>query len=93
MFKIYKYAVCPSEDPIKIKTYRDAQILSCGLDGRGEPSIWVLINDEEPEEFLNMLCVGTGWPLDSLIEPFDNLGFVGTINDGPYVWHVFEVKG
>ncbi len=66
---------------------RDAQILHVGLQG-GWLNVWagvdpVFRDDTVPRR---IQVVGTGHE-----ELPDNVWHLGTVQQGPYVWHVFEV--
>lgn len=46
--------------------------------------IWFRVNPDLPTVRRRFVTVGTGWP--------DAYGkYIGTLHDGGYVWHVFEV--
>ena len=46
---------------------------------------------DEPEEKVRILCVGTGWPLDAIMnEEANGLNFIGTVKEGIYMWHLFQ---
>lgn len=64
-----------------------AQVLSVGLQ-HGKICVWVLIDDERPVQMVQFAIVGTGnhcwcstWP------------FIGTVQQPPFVWHVFMRRG
>ena len=92
MLKIFKYEIAPSYEPIQIKTYAGAHVLSCGLAPDGFPYVWVMVDDSAPEGTLNVACVGTGWPLEPIFDKYNLRRFIGTIKDDPYMWHVFALE-
>ncbi len=54
------------------------------------PCIWALVNTEEGKTVRRMFRVyGTGRPIK---EPLESLTYIGTVQTGPFVWHVFERK-
>jgi hypothetical protein len=61
----------------------DYSVLSVGKDPNGDLCIWVAVNHESPARGVEFCVVGTG---NSLPHVGD---FIGTVNDGPFVWHVF----
>ena len=52
------------------------------------PCAWAIINTDLEEVHYTILCSGTGWPL---LDPQTKDTYIGTINDGPYVWHFFAI--
>lgn len=87
MKAIYKYEL-KNEVTLPIS----AQILHYGADPRGVLCLWAVVNtDEEKTKTLEFELVGTGWPLDEMFEQYGvSHEFVTTINDGPYMWHIFR---
>ena len=91
MTTIYKYPIEPNIEKIELNIPGGGPILSAGLDPMGVPCIWSIVNTDEPDEVVTFYCVGTGWPLDWIMEEQNNLKFVDTIKQGIYVWHIFTV--
>ena len=55
------------------------------------PCVWALVNTEEGKTVRRMFRVyGTGREIK---EPLEGLDYIGTVQTGPFVWHVFERKG
>ena len=53
--------------------------------------LWAMSNTDESHKVRRMFRIyGTGRPID---EDPANLNYIGTIQTGPFVWHVFERKG
>ena len=42
-------------------------------------------NDEKVE--YDILQIGTGWDFSQ--NELDNIEFIGTVKEGPYIWHIF----
>ena len=65
------------------------QILKLAYDPTGTLCIWALVDTDKNKIDIDITLVGTGWPLD-----IDSkiVTYIDTINEGPYVWHAFEVK-
>lgn len=59
-------------------------ILSVGLDPQDQICLWAAVTAGPLEYFVEILIVGTGNKL-----PSDAGDFLGTVNDGPFMWHVF----
>lgn len=92
MITVYKYPIQPSLEKIELRIPGGGPILSAGLDPIGVPCIWAIANTDDSDEIVTVYCVGTGWPLDWIMEEQDNLNFVDTIKQGIYVWHVFTAN-
>jgi len=52
----------------------------------GEPALWAEVNTEAETALRAFIIRGTGQPI-----PDDSLDYVGSFNDGSFVWHVWEV--
>jgi hypothetical protein len=64
-------------------------ILLCVQAQEGNPCLWAEVNPQEAEMVpRNFLIYGTGW----VIADIKNIKkvYVGTYQQGPYVWHVYE---
>ena len=68
---------------------KHGQILSTGIDPKGNLCVWVLVDPLAPLVLRAFLCVGTG----NLIigHSFYDRKFIGTVVMTPFVWHVFEL--
>lgn len=88
MRKIFKYEIALVDGLQRIKMPKNAKVLSF-QNQTGTMQIWVLLNpDEKQQEDRCFVIIGTGHP----IQPEDyELSFVGTAQQGPFVWHLFEV--
>lgn len=78
---IHKFAVHP--DRQEIFAPRNAEILSVGMQD-GEIIVWMTVNPQEPFLYHRVYVVGTGREVPS------HCKFVGTVFDGPFVWHIFK---
>lgn len=65
-----------------------SQILAVQMQA-GVPTLWALVQPDADRETRRFETVGTGQPLS---DDLDGHGYIGTIQQGPYVWHVFEVR-
>ena len=52
----------------------------------GEICIWAEVNDELPKVTRTFKIVMTGEEL-----PDEDLRYIGTVQDGAFVWHLFEI--
>ena len=87
MKTIYKYRVAD-----KVEIPASAQILHYGIDPNGIICLWALIDTEEIKtKTKEYVIIGTGWPLDEMIQENEcHYNFVATVNEGLYMWHIFE---
>lgn len=52
--------------------------------------MWAIVDPDAPKESWGLSTVGTGW-----IEKdnyFDEMVYLDTVEDGPYIWHLFLFK-
>ena len=68
-----------------IKMPGEPKILSVGLDPKGVPCLWALVQPGNPEWRISVHIVGTGNPAENAV----GQTFVGSFVQGPFVWHVF----
>ena len=61
------------------------------FDPNENPCIWATVDTNSEKEIRRFALIGTGWPLDDFIEKY-HMNFLDTIKEGPYMWHVFELK-
>ena len=80
MSVIYKYPVTWA--PLYLP--QGAEILSAGLDPTGALCIWARVNPGEPLEPFIIYIVGTGGEVPA------GRTFIGTVLQGPWVWHFFK---
>lgn len=90
MRTIYKYIIPQSGGLQCIKMRKDAQIISVQMQG-GSLCLWAEVMADNPEEDREFQVFGTGEeiPLNANDEGF-NFGWQGTVQDGAFVWHVYE---
>jgi hypothetical protein len=79
---IYKYEV----DTIVVMPDK-AEILTVQLQN-GRPWIWAMVDTDEALVERNFNVIGTGWEIEEF-----NSKYIATFQDGPMVWHVFEILG
>ena len=87
MRSIWKFGLTGSNTPIKEKVIK---WLSAGSDSSGDICVWAIVDPEasvdERIEY-DILQIGTGWDFDQ--NELDNMEFIGTVKEGPYIWHIF----
>lgn len=83
MKQVFKYTIHPGLNTVRMSY--DAKILSVQLQ-HGEPQVWALVDPRGRTSERIFKTVMTG-------EPFEDQGclYIGTVQIGPIVVHVFEV--
>lgn len=84
MKTIYKYQL-NIVDIQQIEIPSGSIILSVGKDPQGKVCAWAKVDTSASIEIRTLFIVGTGNPA-----PDDKSVFIGTVTDGPFVWHIFE---
>lgn len=86
---IFKYTF--EVDPeVEIEMPKGAHILTVQVQ-HGYPTIWAIVDPEQPKEIRHLRLFGTGHPLD--IDPAASR-YIGTfqLDMGNFVGHLFEAK-
>ena len=87
MRSIWKFRLTSDSTSIKEKVIK---WLSAGYDPSGDICVWAIVDPEaeidEKVEY-NILQIGTGWNFNQ--NELDNMEFIGTAKEGPYIWHIF----
>jgi hypothetical protein len=81
---VYKWALKLGHNKVFIP--EGAIVLDAQMQ-HGSPTIWALVNTEVPSRDRFFIAVGTGHPV-----PDNTKTYIGTMQDGSFVWHVFEVQ-
>jgi len=71
------------DDSVTIKGPWPTSFQHLAMQGR-VITLWAIAGDMLPTKDRTFLVVGTGHVIQG------DLGYVGTVQDGMYVWHVFE---
>ena len=90
MITVYKYPIRPSAEEIELDIPGGGPVISVGIDPTGTPCVWAIADTEKEDVPVKVYCVGTGWPIDWIIEQEDSIEAVGSIKDGIYMWHIFK---
>ena len=85
--KIYKYPF-PVIQNVTIKMPKGARILTVQMQGEN-PYIWAIVDQNMTKEDRHFKVYGTGHDLNMK----QNEEYIGTWQEGSFVWHLFEVKG
>lgn len=67
-----------------------ASMSHCANLGREVPHIWVEVDSDVSEEIRTFEVYGTGHMIKA--ELGKARAYVGTVFEGPFVWHIYEVK-
>ncbi len=92
---IWKFSFPITDRPILTDVPVGAEFLSVGAQNAGivpharELQMWARVDPAARRQTLRLRVVGTGHPC----EDTDNLPFLGTVIDSPFVWHVFLEVG
>ena len=90
MFTIWKYVIEPCMNIQIFDMPIGAVILSFGADAAGKMCFWAQVDPSAALERRQVICIGTGWPLEELDEGKYGI-FIGTAIDGPCVWHLYDL--
>jgi hypothetical protein len=82
MKRIYKYEL---KDGRGVEMPIGAKILSI-QNQNNQPYIWALVDTDAECDFRYFTIVGTGHDFPEA----DDFTYINTIQDGPFVWHIFE---
>lgn len=63
-----------------------AKILTAALQN-GEPQMWAIVDKSQPVEERKFQVIGTGHEFD-----LSDKRFISTFQQGPFVWHLFELQ-
>ncbi|KKK62381.1 hypothetical protein LCGC14_3004920 [marine sediment metagenome] len=85
MKEIWKYTLPLTDYPV-VSMQKGARVLSVGVQ-HGEVQVWALVDPEAPTELRRFRVAGTGHPLEDEIA---SMRFIGTVQMGAFVWHIFE---
>jgi hypothetical protein len=80
---IWKYQFDVS-DAVTITMPSYAKLLHVGVQ-LGRLTVWALVDPEEKMVKRTIRIFGTGHPI-----PEDEIGYVGTVIQGMFVWHIFD---
>ena len=85
--KIYKYTLAMADEQV-IDMPFGAEILSAQMQNE-QLCMWALVSPNHRDEAVTLCVVGTGNPFPDARQ----CKFVATVQDKPFVWHIFVKKG
>lgn len=87
MITIHKYPLVRTvEQGITVPTqavWLDVQIQNDGI------VLWAKVDAERSKTDRTVIIVGTGWDMEPLYERYGVMDYIGTVQDGALVWHIF----
>lgn len=83
--KIYKYTLALTDEQV-VEMPGPLNLLSVQMQ-KGALCLWAVVCDGAPLEKVEIKVVGTGNPFDDYLDWSKH--YVGTVQDGRFVWHVF----
>lgn len=90
MIKIYKYPLFVNESQV-IKLQRRHRVLSVGLQDN-QIYLWSAVETDDALVDLEVYIYGTGHTVTGspTTKNIQDLKFIGTVQQGPFVWHVLS---
>lgn len=88
MQTVFKFPLSYRQD-VRLSLPEEARVVQVGLDGAGDPCLWVLLDPALPTDGgpdLSYGIYGTGGQVP------DHKEYVGTFFSLPFVWHIFRDK-
>lgn len=83
MKTIFKYSLALIDEQ-EVQMPGSPELFKVGLDPAGELCVWALVDPKQPQRLQKFFVVGTGYPV-----PRDAHNWIGRVNQGAFVWHVF----
>lgn len=83
---IYKFPLQPlGETAVTVLTLPSGALLRAAAMQHGQLCLWMQVNRNNAPQARTFQVVGTGQPIPG------NANFIATVQDGSFVWHVFEI--
>jgi len=87
MRAVHKFQFTSLSQPLQVLVSREAKVVLVDVQA-GVPTVWV---DDRWDESLkqyrwDFMAIGTGHPIP------DNAEHVGSYQQGPYVWHIYQLR-
>jgi hypothetical protein len=88
MLTIYKYELrCDHGATQSFSIPEQHKVLSVQMQ-HGKVCVWILVNLKTPLTTLKFHVFGTGHEIETVL----GLDYLDTVQEGPYVWHIFYTK-
>lgn len=87
METMWKFVFELKSETLEIQVPLGSKARFVGLDPiTGNPAVWIhVMQHDEVKETKSFVIYGTGHKINALTE------YVGSVIQGPFVWHIFEV--
>ena len=85
MSAVWKFTLATALTDNALEMPKDAKVVHVGIQGE-HICLWAIVDTQASVETRVFQIVGTGHE-----EVFEGMAHVGTVQQGPWVWHVFEV--
>jgi len=89
MRKIWKFQL-PLETIAWVAMPLLAEVISTGLDPAENLCVWAVVDPNRELSKRMFLVIGTAHPLPDEVKLSR---FLGTVRQGPFMWHVYEYQG
>lgn len=84
MKTIWKFLILNDQE---LELPEDYEVLYVDKDNKDNlPCMWILFDTEKSKVKKRFVVGGTGWNFDHMLQ------YIGSWQEGPYVWHVGEYK-
>ena len=84
--RIFKYPIASVDDVVEVEMPFEAYILDVQMQ-HGRPVIWAMVDPDSGLVKRHFQVVGTGNHVNFRVRPL----YVGTVQDGSFVWHFFDL--
>lgn len=81
--QIFKYEL-PVKDLVAVPMPKGAKVITAQVQ-RGAVTLWAEVDPDAPRVERRFRIVGTGHPFEPI-----GLSYIGTVQNGLLVWHVYE---
>lgn len=88
MKTIHKYKI-ETEIINKVNSFEGAKFLCAGWDCYDDLCVWAEVDTDNLTKQFDILCLGTGWKLDSFYNEGKQINHIDSVVDKPYIWHIY----
>jgi len=82
--QVWKFPLQIEDGWLAVEMPRGAKLLTVMM--QYDVMLWALVDPEQPSVQRRIKVFGTGHPILNA----DMLVYIGSVTDGPFVWHVFD---
>jgi hypothetical protein len=88
-YTIHKFPVGTPGSQFTARMPAEAKMLTVQMQD-GKPFMWALVDQHLGKVDRRFITFGTGWELEGF--EAKHMRYIGTFQDGQFVWHLFELK-